>query len=367
MHQPANTSPFSLYLGPCAPGPGGDWRIDLKLAGETVVSAEPELGLLFRCAEKLFESNSWEQGVTLAERIGFESPLHHALVYCMAVEKAAGAVVPQETETVRGALCEAERIGSHLGALHNAAAAAGHPASPVIPGWRAGLDSLFQLWGNPAGFGIMTPGGLRAADGDVLHAAKRFCESLRPGLAEIRRIFLNDPLFCAALRGAGALTAETARRAGLSGVNLRCAGETDDVRSSGGYGGYAAARFAPLAGERGGQGCALERFSLRVKEIEQSVSLIESACQAADSGRIKKPVPVFAVPAGEGYAVCEAPRGRLACYVKSGGGSYPLRVHFTPPSLSAAFACGAVLPGCDFEQAVMAAVSLDVSASEADR
>lgn len=103
-----------LNMGPQHPSTHGVLRIILKLQGEQVVEATPVIGYLHRGIEKLMESKTYHQVITLTDRFDYLSPLSNNLAYCLAVEKLLSLEVPPRGQYLRVILAELTRIQSHL-------------------------------------------------------------------------------------------------------------------------------------------------------------------------------------------------------------------------------------------------------------
>src|SRR6266403_1852705 len=78
---PAATRRMTLNMGPQHPSTHGVLRIVLELEGETIISAAPDIGFLHTGIEKEFEQKTWQQGVTLTERVDYLANLSNNLVY----------------------------------------------------------------------------------------------------------------------------------------------------------------------------------------------------------------------------------------------------------------------------------------------
>src|SRR5579859_4029502 len=103
-----------LNMGPQHPSTHGVLRLLLELDGETIVSAQPDIGYLHTGIEKEFEVKNYQQGVTLTDRIDYLAPLSNNLCYCLAVEKLLAIEVPKRAQYIRVLLTELTRIASHL-------------------------------------------------------------------------------------------------------------------------------------------------------------------------------------------------------------------------------------------------------------
>src|ERR671918_1949091 len=107
-------SEMTLSMGPQHPSTHGVLRLDLRLDGELVISAIPDIGYLHTGMEKLFEYKKYQQGIVITDRMDYLNPLGNNLAYCMAAEKLLGLEIPERAQTIRVLMCELQRIASHL-------------------------------------------------------------------------------------------------------------------------------------------------------------------------------------------------------------------------------------------------------------
>src|ERR1043166_2354646 len=84
-----------LNMGPQHPATHGVLRILLRLDGETVVSAESELGYLHRGYEKLAENMTYHEYIPHTDRLDYISPVANNVAYVMAVEKLLKLEIPR--------------------------------------------------------------------------------------------------------------------------------------------------------------------------------------------------------------------------------------------------------------------------------
>src|SRR5579864_1232732 len=103
-----------LNMGPQHPSTHGVLRLLLELDGETILSAQPDIGYLHTGIEKEFEVKNYQQGVTLTDRIDYLAPLSNNLCYCLAAEKLLGLEIPPMAQWQRVMLTELTRLNSHL-------------------------------------------------------------------------------------------------------------------------------------------------------------------------------------------------------------------------------------------------------------
>ena len=85
--RPAAPRRMTLNMGPQHPSTHGVLRIVLELEGETILGAVPDIGFLHTGIEKECEVKTWQQVVTLTDRVDYLANLSNNLVYALAVEK----------------------------------------------------------------------------------------------------------------------------------------------------------------------------------------------------------------------------------------------------------------------------------------
>ena len=99
----AETKNMIVNMGPQHPATHGVLRIVLELDGETVVDMVPHLGHLHRGLEKLAETKTYHQALTLTDRMDYTGALINNLGYCLAVEKLLDidGEIPERANTLR--------------------------------------------------------------------------------------------------------------------------------------------------------------------------------------------------------------------------------------------------------------------------
>src|SRR5437763_9469268 len=106
---------MTLNMGPQHPSTHGVLRIVLELDGETIISAVPDVGFLHTGIEKECEVKTWQQVVTLTDRVDYLANLSNNLVYALAVEKLIGDIeIPPKAQWMRVMMAEFSRLNSHL-------------------------------------------------------------------------------------------------------------------------------------------------------------------------------------------------------------------------------------------------------------
>ncbi len=111
---PAAARRMTLNMGPQHPSTHGVLRIMIELEGETIVSAEADIGFLHTGIEKQCEHLTWAKVTTLTDRVDYLANLSNNLVYALAVEKLLQIEIPPRGQWIRVMMAEFSRLNSHL-------------------------------------------------------------------------------------------------------------------------------------------------------------------------------------------------------------------------------------------------------------
>lgn len=349
-----------LNMGPQHPSTHGVLRLLLELDGETVVSCVPDIGYLHTGIEKSMETKTYEQAITMTDRMDYLNPMGNNLVYCLAIEKLAELDVPERAQIVRVLLAELTRINSHLVWLGTHCLDMG--AMSVFLYAMREREMILDIFEMVSGQRMMStyfrPGGLwRDVPEEFIPAVRAFIDYFPAKVEEYETLLVNNPLWIDRTQGIGVITPEDAIAYGCTGPTLRGSGVNWDIRKAMPYMGYETYQFDVPLGEHGD---VYDRFYVRMQEFKESVRIIRQALDRLEKTRgpfrsqNRKYVPPprselgrsmeavihhfklwtegFSLPEGEVYVSIESPRGELSCYLSSDGGTRPHRVHFRTPS-----------------------------------
>ncbi|MEK7825362.1 MAG: nickel-dependent hydrogenase large subunit, partial [Nitrospirota bacterium] len=103
-----------VNMGPQHPATHGVLRVVLDLEGEKIVKATPYLGYLHRGVEKLAENMTYQQFITLTDRMDYVASMLNNFAWVRAVEKLMQIKVPDRAEYLRNIIAEMQRIIGHL-------------------------------------------------------------------------------------------------------------------------------------------------------------------------------------------------------------------------------------------------------------
>src|SRR5947208_2412117 len=98
------TKRMIVNFGPQHPATHGTLRNIIELDGERVVKLEPEIGYLHSGFEKISEYRTYNQTVTVTDRMNYLSPLCNNVGFSLAVEEMMGITVTPRCAAIRVAL-----------------------------------------------------------------------------------------------------------------------------------------------------------------------------------------------------------------------------------------------------------------------
>jgi NADH-quinone oxidoreductase subunit D len=255
-------------------------------------------------------------------------------VICHAVETMMGIQVPERADFLRVMAMELGRIASHLVAWGTYILDLG-ATSPFIYAFRDRemiINMLNELSGARLTFNYMRVGGVKwdAPEGWV-DGVREFVPYLREQLKGYHDLVSGNEIFLDRVKGVGVYSKEEAINYSLSGPNLRSTGVKWDLRKDEPYSIYDRFDFDVVTRE---EGDCLARYHVRLEEIEESLKILEQACeQFPAEGEIMAKVPkIIKAPKGEAFVRIESPRGEIGCYISSDGKKEPYRLKFRRPS-----------------------------------
>lgn len=328
------TEELLLNVGPQHPSTHGVFRLILKIDGEKIKEAQPVIGYLHRGTEKLAEDFQYTQIIPYTDRMDYVSAMTNNYVICHAVETMMGIKVPERAEYLRVMAMELGRVSSHLLWWGTFVLDLG-ATSPLLYAFRERemiLNLLNELSGARLTFNYMRVGGVKwdAPEGWV-DKVKEFIPHMREQVKGYHDLVTGNEIFLNRVKGIGKYTKEDALNYSLSGPNLRCTGVKWDLRKNEPYSIYDRFDFDVPVRE---EGDVLSRYHVRFAEIEESLKILEQACeQFPAEGEIMAKVPrIIKAPKGEAFVRIESPRGEIGCYIASDGKKEPYRLKFRRPS-----------------------------------
>ena len=299
--------------------------------GEHVVRLEQRLGYVHKGIEQLMKGATLDGAAKLAGRASGDSTVAYAYAFAQAAEAALQIKVPPRATYLRALMAELERLANHFGDI----GAICNDASFAIMHAQCGILRERTLRAAQACFGhrllmdVIVPGGVARdlpADGPAL---------LRELLAEIRRVFpslidLYDNTASLQDRTVttGVVKPEYARQFGAGGYVGRASGRNFDARRTPGYAPYGALTFeVPVLTA----GDVNARVWIRIREVEQSLALIDQILSTLPHGNIQVAVEAKG-EACDGFGLVEAFRGDVLVWLRLDGGGRVARCHLRDAS-----------------------------------
>ena len=92
---------YTMNFGPQHPAAHGVLRLVLEMDGETVVRADPHIGLLHRGTEKLAESKPYNQTIGYLDRLDYVSMMCNEHAYVRAIEQLLGIAPTVRAQYIR--------------------------------------------------------------------------------------------------------------------------------------------------------------------------------------------------------------------------------------------------------------------------
>jgi len=275
IQRQARPESMLVNMGPSHPAMHGTIRIMLELDAERIIDAEVEVGYLHRGFEKTCENKTWFNLLPYTDRLNYVSPLINNLGYAMTMEKLLGVSVPERAQHIRVLMSELSRVSDHLTCLAAMAMECG--AFTVFLYMMKAREFLWDVIESTAGARMTTSyiriGGVRADlhPGWRAGAASAVKETRRV-LKDVSGLLDKNSIFQGRTRGVGAISQADALSFGWTGPCLRSTGVGYDVRKAHPYLVYDRLSFEVPTGESGDN---YDRYLVRMREMEQSLRLIE--------------------------------------------------------------------------------------------
>lgn len=297
-----------LNIGPAHPAMHGIVRIITELDGETIVSADVEIGYLHRAFEKMCEQGPYNNAIPYTDRLNYVSPLINNIGYCMAVEKLIGIKTTERCQYIRVIMSEISRVTDHLTCVGASAMELG--AFTVFLYMIKARELFYELIENVTGARLTISyarvGGLKADLPEGFEEKTlRYIKDVRGILKEVVALLNKNRIFVDRMKGTGVITKEDAIAYGITGPFLRSTGAEYDVRKDQPYLVYDRLDFDVPVGETGDN---LDRYYCRMEEMEQSLRMIEQAIAKMPKGPVLVDAQSRVIPAS--MMVDEAKMGR---------------------------------------------------------
>lgn len=387
-----------VNFGPQHPATHGTLRSIIQLEGETVKSMDLEIGYLHTGFEKLGEFRSWNQGVTISDRMNYLSPLCNNIGLSVACEGLMGIEITPRCAAIRVILYELARLADHIIMVGLQAMDLG--AFSVMLWAFIEREKMYDVFEAVTGARLTTSytrvGGLfRDVPHDFEEQVRKLMGECLRTIQEMEGMLNENRIFRDRTIGVNTISKADAISFGLTGPLLRACGVPYDIRKSQPYCGYEQYDFE-IAVEQ--EGDVWARYRIRVKEMYESLKIIDQALKNLPDGPINVDAPEVIIPkkdshnhptggmegliyhfknymhghgvqppVGEYYRGTESPNGELGFYLVSDGTMRPWRWRVRPPSLYTFQAFPTMCAGQTISDVVSGLSSLNIIAGELDR
>ncbi|MFZ1934751.1 MAG: NADH dehydrogenase (quinone) subunit D [Thermoguttaceae bacterium] len=396
VHDEPQPYVWTLNFGPQHPATHTTFRIVLKLDGERVLDAMPDIGYLHSGFEKLGESLNYNQYVTITDRMNYVSPMSNNVGWHLAVEKLLGIETPPRCQYIRVIISELSRITDHLlclGAMGLDTGAFTHFIYAFNPREQI-YDICEALCGARLTNSYTRVGGLMCdISPKAIAIIRDFLKTLPKTLADMERLMNRNRIFVNRTSGIGLLGRAEAINRSCSGPVARASGVTRDLRKDEPYLAYKDFDFNVCCAEAGD---CFARYLVRMGEMRESIKIIQQAIENLPAGPVnvgdvdRTILPEkatvystieglithfelvmtnrgFPTPSEEVCFATEAPNGELGFYIVGDGSQRAYRARCRPPSFINFALFPHLIRGHTLSDIVAVLGSLNIIAAELDR
>ena len=359
---------YVINIGPQHPATHGVLRFRVSLEGEIIRKLDVHCGYIHRGIEKMCESLTYPQTLALTDRLDYLGASQNRHALCRCIEKGLGVEVSERVQYIRTIMDELQRIDSHL--LFFACLCMDMGAlTAFFYGFRDRekvLDILEQTTGGRLIQTYNTIGGVQAdIHPDFVRRVKEFIAYMRPTLREYQEVFTGNVIARERLKGTGVLTREDAVSFGATGGTGRASGWACDVRKRHPYAMYGKVDFEEVLYD---EGDCFARYMVRMREIEQSMNIIEQLIDNIPEGEYQlKMKPVIRIPEGSYNAAVEGSRGEFGVFIESRGEKSPYRMKFRSTGLPLVSCLETIARGTKIADLIAIGGTLDYVVPDIDR
>ena len=320
-----------IPVGPVHAGTIEPGHFRFTANGEYTVRLEERLGYAHKGIESLMAGTSLDDAAKLAARTSGDSTVAYSYAFAQAVEAALQINVPSRASYLRALMAELERLANHLGDIgavcNDAAFALMHAQTGVLR--ERVLRTAQACFGHRLMMDVIVPGGVaRDIAPEGLTAVKALLAELRRRFPRLIELYDNTASLQDRTVSTGFVKPEYARQFAAGGYVGRASDRDYDARRDPGYAPYDKLRFEVPVLDAGDVNA---RVWIRIREVEQSLALIEQIIGALPDGAIAVDVKGNG-EACEGMALAEAFRGDVLVWLRIENNGSIARCHLRDAS-----------------------------------
>ncbi len=350
-------------LDPRHPLAHAPMQLRLDLDGEIITAADPQIGLLNRSVEKLFEARDYRQLMMLANRHDWVAPFASEVGVALTLEEAMGITAPECATWTRMLLLELTRVSA---ALLFIGSALGDEATLALR--ESFVDLQERATGNRVHPMFARIGGI--AQPVTLDWLARVREVMSGTRNEMPRISEAVLAYADQHTGLASLSQSDALEFGATGPVGHASGIHVDLRAQRPYLAYGELRdLLPTHVEHTGD--LAGRYAALLAEVEPSLAMIEACIdrvEALGDAPVNVSLPkVVKAPEGTYYGRIDSPTGVSGYLLVSTAEKAPWRFKLRTPSFAHAQALTSALVGCAIDQLEAALMSFFLVTGDIDR
>ena len=304
-----------IAVGPVHAGIIEPGHFRFTASGETVVRLEQRLGYTHKGIEGLMMGADLERAAALAGRVSGDSTAAYAYAFSKAVEAALQLAVPDRAVWLRALVAELERLANHLGDIgaicNDASFTLMHAHCSVLR--ESVLRASHRAFGHRLLRDVIVPGGVsHDLDDEGTKIIRAMLGNIRLRFPALIELYDNTASLQDRTVDTGVLTPALAKQYAAGGYIGRASGRSFDARRTLAYPPYDSLRFeVPVLNE----GDVNARVWIRVREVEQSLSLIDQILDRLLQGPLRAKVERLREPR-EGMAIVEGFRGDVLVWLR---------------------------------------------------
>jgi len=387
---------WTLNFGPQHPATHTTLRIVLKLDGERVVDAVPDIGYLHSGFEKIGEHLDYNQYVTVTDRMNYISPMANNVAWHHAVETLLGIELTPRCKYIRVLISELARISDHL--LSTGAMGLDTGAFTFFLYAFYQREKIYDIFETLCGARFTNSytrvgGVMHDITPLVVEKIRAFIKDFPKTLDDMEKLLNRNRIFVDRTKDVGVLTKAEAINRSCTGPIARASGVTRDVRKDQPYLGYEEFDFQVCCAKAGD---CFARYYVRMAEMRESLKILAQAVENIPAGpanigvdeRTALPTKQqvyqtiegtithfelvmanrgFEVPCEAVYAATETGNGELGFYIVGDGSDVAYRARCRPPSFIHFAVFPHLIRGHTLSDIVAVLGSLNIIAAELDR
>jgi Ni,Fe-hydrogenase III large subunit len=272
-----------------------------------------------------------DRAAQLASRTSGDSTVAYAYAFALAAEAALQAPAPPRAAYLRALMAELERLANHFGDIgaicNDASFSLMHTQCGILR--ERCLRAAQACFGHRLMMDMIVPGGVaRDVSVDGISQVQALLAEMRRVFPRLIELYDNTASLQDRTVTTGIVRPEYARQFGAGGYVGRASGRHFDARRNPGYAPYGDLTFEVPLLEAGDVNA---RVWIRIREVEQSLSLIDQIIRRLPDGEVMSAIDSNG-RTSEGLALAEAFRGDVLIWLRLDGEARVERCHLRDAS-----------------------------------